>query len=90
MNIHDILLAQRREIEAGRSALYVGRSSVVEPVAGGRIRVVVGPRRAGKSSYAQHRTSVEPGAWGYANFDDRLAGGGLRGFHRPQVLLQTP
>ncbi|MCX6873377.1 MAG: ATP-binding protein [Verrucomicrobia bacterium] len=74
MNIHDILLAQRRENEAGRSALYVGRSSVVEPVAGGRIRVVVGPRRAGKSSYALHRTCAEPGAWGYANFDDERLG----------------
>ena len=35
---------------------------------------MVGPRRAGKSSYALHRTSAEPGAWGYANFDDERLG----------------
>ena len=75
MNIHDILLAQRREQEASRSAPYIERSSVVEPEAGGRIRVVVGPRRAGKSSYALHGTAVDTGGWGYANFDDERLGG---------------
>lgn len=70
MSVHDILLAQRREREVARNAEYVERSSVIEAEAGGRIRVVVGPRRAGKSSYAMHKTSVEAGGWGYANFDD--------------------
>jgi len=74
MNIHDILLVQRREREEGQKARYVARSSVVEPAAGGRIEVVVGPRRAGKSSYALHRTTAEPGDWGYANFDDERIG----------------
>ena len=70
MSVHDVLLAQRREREVVRTAKYVERSSVIEAEAGGRIRVVVGPRRAGKSSYAMHKTSVEAGGWGYANFDD--------------------
>lgn len=74
MNIQDILLAQRREREAGASGSYIERSSVVEVEPGSRIRVVVGPRRAGKSSYALHRTAVEPGGWGYANFDDERLG----------------
>lgn len=73
MNVHDILLAQRREREEGRNEPYIERSSVVESGAGGRIRVVVGPRRAGKSSYALRQTS--DGAWGYANFDDERLGG---------------
>jgi uncharacterized protein len=74
MNLHDILLAQRRERDATASQPYIERSSVREPAAGTRIRVVVGPRRAGKSRYALHSTLAEPAAWGYANFDDeRLA-----------------
>ena len=56
MNLHDILLGQRRERELAGTAPYIERSSVIEPEAAGRIRVVVGPRRAGKSSYALHRT----------------------------------
>jgi predicted AAA+ superfamily ATPase len=74
MNLHDILLGQRRERELAGTASYVERSSVIEPEAAGRIRVVVGPRRAGKSSYALHRTFGEGGGWGYANFDDERLG----------------
>lgn len=74
MNLHDILLGQRREREAFRGVPYIRRSSVVEPESADRIRVVMGPRRAGKSSYALHQTSVESGGWGYANFDDERLG----------------
>jgi predicted AAA+ superfamily ATPase len=74
MNLHDILLAQRIEREAFGDVRYIERSSVVEPEAAGRIRVVVGPRRAGKSSYALRRTVGEDGGWGYANLDDERLG----------------
>lgn len=68
MNLHDILLIQQRELEAERANLFIPRTSVKEVEAGGRVRVVVGPRRAGKSRYALSRT--RSGHWGYANFDD--------------------
>lgn len=88
MRIHDILLVQRREREAFAATPYVRRSSVVEPDPAGRIRVVVGPRRAGKSSYALHQTSVAIGGWGYANFDDeRLAA--LEDFDELVVALDS-
>lgn len=75
MNLQDILIEQQRERDSFETPNYIERTSVLQPEAGGRIRVVVGPRRAGKSSYALHRTMAEPGGWGYANFDDeRLAG----------------
>ncbi len=74
MSLHDVLLGQRREREFALSAPYIERRSVLEPAADGRIRVVVGPRRAGKSSYALHQTVVEVDGWGYANFDDERLG----------------
>ena len=63
-------MAQRRELDAARESVFVARSSVVEPLSGGRVRVVVGPRRAGKSSYAMRQVLADARAWGYANFDD--------------------
>ena len=63
-------MAQRRELDAARESVFVARSSVVEPLSGGRVRVVVGPRRAGKSSYAMRQVLADVRAWGYANFDD--------------------
>jgi len=74
VNLHDILLGQRREREAFAASPYVERRSVPEPPADGRIRIVIGPRRAGKSCYALHRTLIEPGGWGYVNFDDERLG----------------
>ena len=88
MNLHDILLGQRREREAFGTLPYIERLSVVEPESGGRIRVVVGPRRAGKSSYALHRTFMESGGWGYANFDDERLGA-LKDFDELVAVLDS-
>ena len=68
--LRDILLLQSREWDLVRQSSFVPRSSVVPPEAGGRIQVLLGPRRAGKSYYAFHLAEMLSGKWGYANFDD--------------------
>ncbi|MDR1009630.1 MAG: ATP-binding protein [Opitutaceae bacterium] len=73
--LHDILLTQKREIDARLADAFIPRTSAPNPAAADLIRVITGPRRAGKSSYAAHlaaHANDEP--FGYANFDDeRLA-----------------
>ena len=73
--IRDVLVVQKREWERRLTERYVPRQ--VAPSfarAGDLVRVVVGPRRAGKSFFALHALGRE-GDCGYANFDDeRLLG----------------
>lgn len=73
--LHDILLTQKREIEARIADPFVTRTSAPNPASADLIRVITGPRRAGKSSYAAHLLAREKNiSYGYANFDDeRLA-----------------
>jgi len=67
---HDVVLSQRREWESIRARSYVARTSAPDPAAADLARVVIGPRRAGKSSYAAHLAVAEGVACGYLNFDD--------------------
>ncbi len=73
--IRDVLLTQKREWERRLTERYIRRD--VGPrfgKAADLVRVVVGPRRAGKSFFALHALGEE-GRCGYANFDDeRLLG----------------
>ena len=73
--VRDALIVQKREWERRLAEPYVERkvaSSFAR--AGDMIRVVVGPRRAGKSFFALH-TLGRTGDCGYVNFDDeRLLG----------------
>jgi predicted AAA+ superfamily ATPase len=78
--LHDILLTQKREIDSHLADLFIPRTSAPNPDAAGLIRVITGPRRAGKSSFAAHlaareaRESKTNKSFGYVNFDDeRLA-----------------
>jgi len=73
--LQDILTTQRREWEQRLREAYVPRNAgLAFDRAGDLIRVVVGPRRAGKSFFALHALAAE-GSCGYANFDDeRLVG----------------
>ena len=69
--LHDIILSQKREIDALLADAFVPRTSAPNPASADLIRVVTGPRRAGKSSFAAHLASREGGrSFGYANFDD--------------------
>jgi len=77
--LHDILLAQKREIDSQLADVFIPRTSAPNPDSADLIRVITGPRRAGKSSFAAHlaaREARERGnkSFGYVNFDDeRLA-----------------
>lgn len=73
--IRDIILLQKRELEGRLREPYIQRD--INPgwnLRDGMIKVITGPRRAGKSFYAMHLLQ-EAGPFGYVNFDDeRLAG----------------
>lgn len=60
---------QRRELERQLSEPYVPRRCRTGPGDHDLIQVIIGPRRAGKSFFAQ-RLVRERGAAGYVNFDD--------------------
>ena len=72
--LKDIVISQKREMEERMRQRYVERRLSVRLGDNDLIRVVLGPRRAGKSFLAIHLIGDEP-ARGYVNFDDeRLAG----------------
>jgi predicted AAA+ superfamily ATPase len=68
--LRDILLVQKREWDRRLSEQYVHRDvdSVFDPT-DDLVRVVIGPRRAGKSFFALHVIG-SPEKCGYVNFDD--------------------
>jgi hypothetical protein len=68
--IKDILIIQKRELEASLQETFVERRLSV-PMGPGddRIKVITGPRRSGKSFYSG-RLIKKTGAYGYVNFDD--------------------
>jgi predicted AAA+ superfamily ATPase len=66
--IQDILLLQKREIEARTKEPYIKRETALE-LKNDLIKVIIGPRRAGKSFFALHYLK-SAGSFGYINFDD--------------------
>jgi uncharacterized protein len=66
--IQDILLQQKREIEARTKEPYIKRDTTIG-LNNDLIKVIIGPRRAGKSFYAMHYLK-NAGSFGYINFDD--------------------
>ncbi len=71
--IRDILLLQKRELEKRLAEKYIDRRT---PFRDGStlIKVVLGPRRSGKSFFCVHALN-KLGNFGYVNFDDeKLAG----------------
>lgn len=67
--IRDIVLSQKKELEQKLSEKYVPRESSLEESGSGLIRVIIGPRRAGKSFFGMHQLSVN-NSFGFVNFDD--------------------
>jgi len=67
--LNDILLLQKREIEQRLTEPYVRRHvPAAEASDHDMVRVILGPRRAGKSFYAMHLVH-DLGDFGYVNFD---------------------
>jgi hypothetical protein len=68
--LKDVVLTQKRELENRRQEVYVERKlSAHLDLGNDLIKVITGPRRAGKSFYAAHLIS-QIGSYGYINFDD--------------------
>ncbi len=69
--VKDALIEQKRELEARISETYVERTVSIEKSAleGPLIKVIAGPRRAGKSFFATHLIRGL-GKASYVNFDD--------------------
>ncbi|MCP4219949.1 MAG: ATP-binding protein [bacterium] len=67
--IRDALLAQKKELDAFRQKTYVPRDIRLTALEKDISKVIIGPRRAGKSFLAIHELKAS-GNFGYANFDD--------------------
>lgn len=67
--IKDIIILQKRELDRKLKELYIPREAELKEIKSGLIKVIIGPRRAGKSSFAVHYLN-ESGKFGYINFDD--------------------
>ena len=68
--LRDIVLVQKRELENRLQETYVERDIPLPwDLGNDLIKVITGPRRAGKSFYAVHLLQ-QAGSYGYVNFDD--------------------
>jgi predicted AAA+ superfamily ATPase len=74
MAVRDAVIRQKSEYESKRKERYTDRAVAVSGPDSNLIKVITGPRRAGKSFFAlPHFTGTTKA--GYVNFDDeRLAG----------------
>lgn len=74
MSFHELLIDQQREFKTLLDRPYVARQVKIPAGIEDLVRVVIGPRRAGKSVFSAHLAFSENPACGYVNFDDeRLA-----------------
>jgi len=69
IKIKDILLIQKREIHKKLKEKYIDRGADRKKFGSSLIKVIMGPRRSGKSFFAIHILHGI-GNFGYANFDD--------------------
>jgi len=67
--IRDILLLQKRELEGKLREKYIDRGINQKKLNNDLIKVIIGPRRAGKSFFVIHMLN-KLGRFGYVNFDD--------------------
>ncbi|MEM4271101.1 MAG: AAA family ATPase, partial [Candidatus Pacearchaeota archaeon] len=67
--IKDIILIQKRELEAKFKEEYIERQTDCKKFDNDLIKVVIGPRRAGKSFFCINLLK-KLGSFGYVNFDD--------------------
>jgi predicted AAA+ superfamily ATPase len=74
MNIHEIIKSQKSELESRLQEKYIEREVSDSLFQSKLIKVIIGPRRAGKSFFAVHHLKRNKDSFGYMNFDDeRLA-----------------
>ncbi|MFH0919077.1 MAG: ATP-binding protein [Fibrobacterota bacterium] len=78
------LAQQKIEFEEKTAEPYVTRSLVIDADANDLIKVILGPRRAGKSFLVMHLVKAA-GKFGYVNFDDEF----LSGFSDTNALMDA-
>lgn len=69
MTVRDALLQQKRELELRKAEPYIERTAEIRNGKSRLIRIIIGPRRAGKSFFVT-RYLMAQGPFGYVNFDD--------------------
>ena len=69
MTVRDALLQQKRELDLRRQESYVERTAKIREGNSQLVRIVIGPRRAGKSFFITRHLMAQ-GLFGYVNFDD--------------------
>ncbi len=67
--IKDILILQKKELETLFKEKYVERENIKLDLSNTLIKVIIGPRRAGKSFFSLHALNKKDN-FGYINFDD--------------------
>jgi len=67
--IKDIIILQKRELARKLKELYIPREAEIKEIKSDLIKVIIGPRRAGKSSFSI-RCLSKLSNFGYVNFDD--------------------
>lgn len=67
--IKDILLLQKRELDSKLKEEYIDRQGIKLDLSNSLIKVIIGPRRAGKSFFSLHFLKKAE-SFGYINFDD--------------------
>lgn len=88
-NLRDVLLTQKKELERFDEKTYVPRDIQLTALDKDIIKVIIGPRRAGKSFFAIHQIK-KSGHFGYVNFDDEnlVFPGRTPFFKRSGIFLQ--
>lgn len=76
MTVRDIILVQQRDLQKALAEPYIERETSIVGSRTPLIKVIIGPRRAGKSFFAIHHLArSDSRTFGYVNFDDeRLTG----------------
>ena len=73
MTVRDAILQQKKELELRLKERYIPRSAVIRDPESPLIKIIIGPRRAGKSFFIT-RYLIDMGIFGYVNFDDEQLG----------------
>ncbi len=77
MTVRDALLQQKQELDLRRQEHYIERTAEMRNGNNRLIRIVIGPRRAGKSFFVT-RYLMAQGPFGYVNFDDEELNTGVQ------------
>ncbi len=70
MELREVIIRQKHDLEVQRSSLFIERDAKIDKNAlkSDIIKIIIGPRRAGKSAFIIRATDNEN--FGYINFDD--------------------